>query len=39
VLDVKAHLTAWWLAAGYHALTALFLSFTLLYGYAAVHRP
>lgn len=35
VLDVKRHLTAWWLAAGYHLLTALFLSFTLIYGYSA----
>jgi hypothetical protein len=38
VLDVKAHLTAWWLKAGYHTLTVLFLSFTLVYGYAAL-RP
>ena len=36
VLDVRPHLTAWWLAAGYHALTALFLAFTAVYGYAAV---
>ncbi len=35
VLDVKAHLTAWWLKWGYHTLTVLFLSFTLIYGYAA----
>ena len=36
VFDVKPHLTAWWLVAGYHLLTALFLAFTLVYGYAAV---
>ena len=38
VFDVKEHLTAWWLKAGYHALTALFIGFTLIYGYAAL-RP
>ncbi|HVK07680.1 MAG TPA: hypothetical protein VM597_02770 [Gemmataceae bacterium] len=36
VLDVKAHLTAWWLTSGYHLLTALFAGFTVLYGYAAL---
>ncbi len=36
VFDVRPHLTAQWLAAGYHALTLLFLSFTAVYGYAAV---
>ncbi len=36
VLDVKAHLTAWWLTAGYHLLTVLFALFTVLYGYAAL---
>src|SRR5262245_47393220 len=36
VFEVKPHLTAWWLRAGYHTLTALFLCFTLVYGYAAV---
>jgi hypothetical protein len=35
-LDVKPHLTAWWLQLGYHALTAVFLSLTLLFGYAAL---
>ncbi|QEL18018.1 hypothetical protein [Limnoglobus roseus] len=34
VFDVKSHLTAWWLAAGYHLLTVLFLFFTGVYGYA-----
>jgi hypothetical protein len=38
VFDVKEHLTTWWLKAGYHTLTVLFVSFTLLYGYAAL-RP
>jgi len=37
VFDVKAHLTTWWLKAGYHGLTLLFISFTLVYGWAAVH--
>src|SRR5947209_658775 len=31
VLDVKPHLTAWWLRAGYHTLTVLFASFTALF--------
>lgn len=38
VFDVKEHLTAWWLRVGYHILTALFVSFTLIYAYAAL-RP
>jgi len=36
ILDVKEHLTLWWLRAGYHTLTVLFLSFTLLFAYAAL---
>jgi hypothetical protein len=36
VLDVKQHLTSWWLTAGYHVLTLLFLSFTLIYGMGAL---
>lgn len=36
VFDVKPHLTAWWLTAGYHTLTALFVTFTAVYGYAAL---
>src|SRR5262245_46288379 len=36
VLDVKEHLTAWWLKVGYHTLTVLFVSFTLIDGYAAL---
>ncbi len=38
VFDVKEHLTAWWLKAGYHLLTVLFLCFTALYGWLAL-RP
>ena len=37
VLDVKEHLTRWWLTAGYHLLTVLFLSLTLLFAFAALH--
>ena len=37
ILDVKDYLTAWWLKAGYHSLTFLFVSFFLLYGWAAIH--
>ena len=36
VFDVKPHLTARWLAVGYHALTVLFLFFTVVYAYAAL---
>ena len=39
VFDVKEHLTAWWLKAGYHLLTVLFLCFTVLYGWAALRPP
>ena len=35
VLDAKPHLTAWWLTAGYHTLTVLFLFNTAVYAYAA----
>lgn len=38
VLDVKSHLTAWWLKLGYHTLTVLFASFTVLFAWAAL-RP
>jgi hypothetical protein len=34
VLDVRPHLTAWWLTAGYHLLTVLFLFFTAVYAVA-----
>jgi hypothetical protein len=36
VFDVKPHLSAWWLKVGYHALTVLFLFFSVVYGYAAL---
>jgi hypothetical protein len=36
VLDVKEHLTAWWLKVGYHTLTLLFASFTVLFALAAL---
>lgn len=37
VLEVKEHLTAWWLRAGYHTLTLLFVSFTVIYTWGALH--
>ena len=36
VFDVKEFLTAWWLRAGYHVLTLLFVSFTVLFAAAAL---
>jgi len=36
VLDVREHLTAWWLVAGEGLLTALFLYFTFVFGFAAL---
>jgi hypothetical protein len=39
ILDVKEHVTTWWLRLGYHLLTVLFLCFTLLYGWAALYPP
>jgi hypothetical protein len=38
ILDVKEHLSRWWLRLGYYTLTVLFASLTLLYGFAAL-RP
>jgi hypothetical protein len=38
VFDVKQHLTTWWLRAGYHLLSVLFVGFTFVYGLAAI-RP
>ena len=35
ILDVKSHLSVWWLKLGYHTLTVVFLGLTLLYGWAA----
>jgi hypothetical protein len=34
--DVKEHLTAWWLKAGYGVLTVMFAAFTIVYAWAAV---
>jgi hypothetical protein len=36
VFDAKPFLKTWWLTAGYHTLTLLFVSFVLLFGYAAL---
>jgi hypothetical protein len=36
VLDVRDHLTAWWLKLGYHTLTLLFLCFVIIYGRVAL---
>ena len=36
VFDVKEHLTAWWLKAGYFALTLMFAGFTIVYTWAAL---
>jgi hypothetical protein len=36
VLDVKPHLTKWWLTAGYHLLTLLFVLFVVVYGWGVV---
>lgn len=35
ILQVKEHLTAWWLRAGYYTLSVLFTCFTLIYAWAA----
>jgi hypothetical protein len=37
VLDVKDHLTTWWLRLGYWLLTLLFASFTGVFLAAAIH--
>jgi hypothetical protein len=37
VFDVQSHLKTWWLKLGYHTLTLLFLFFTAVYGYMALH--
>ncbi len=36
VFDVSGQLTAWWMRAGYHTLTALFIGLTVIYGVAAL---
>jgi hypothetical protein len=35
-LDVKSHLTTWWLNAGYHLLTGIFIYFATLFTIATV---
>lgn len=35
-LDAKPFLTTWWLRCGYHVLTLLFLSFTVVLAWGAV---
>lgn len=37
IFDVKEHLTAWWLKAGYGILTVLFFVFAFSYGLVALH--
>lgn len=37
VLDVKEHLTTWWLTAGYHTLSIVFLTLVLIFGWGAIH--
>ena len=36
ILDAKPFLTSWWLTAGYHLLTILFLVLTALFTWAAL---
>lgn len=36
VFDVKGYLTAWWLTAGYVALSVMFAALTIIYGWAAL---
>lgn len=38
IFDVRGHLTAWWLKAGYVALTVMFAGFTLVYAWAALRH-
>lgn len=37
ILDVKQHLSTWWLRGGYNLLTVMFGYFTLVYAWAAIH--
>jgi hypothetical protein len=39
IFDVKAHLSTWWLKAGYLALTVIFTALTLVYAWAALQPP
>jgi hypothetical protein len=36
ILDVKDHLSTWWLKLGYYLLTLLFAFFTFVFGFAAL---
>jgi len=36
VFDVREHLTAWWLTAGYRTLTVLFAALTAVYAMGAI---
>jgi hypothetical protein len=36
-LEAKPFLTTWWLRAGYHLLTVLFSTFTLIFGWGVLH--
>ena len=36
VLDVKEHLTTWWLTVGYHLLTVMFITFTVVFALGAL---
>lgn len=36
VMNVSEHLTAWWLRAGYHGLTVVFLFLTAVFGWIAL---
>jgi hypothetical protein len=36
-LSAKPFLTTWWLRLGYHLLTVLFASFTLVLGWGVIH--
>jgi hypothetical protein len=35
VFDAKSFLTTWWLRAGYHLLTAMFLALTIIFAWGA----
>jgi uncharacterized membrane protein YhaH (DUF805 family) len=38
VLDVREHLTVWWVKMGYHTLTILFVFLTFVFTLAALQR-
>ena len=37
LLAARPFLTTWWLRLGYHLLTVLFISFTIIFAWGAVH--